>query len=97
MNFTTDGHHPFAGSTDISAIVYCLYFNEYAPSIITRYKFAMRLAQCSALRQAIEKAAQFELDLTGALMASDAFFPFNDCVKMGTGQALLLLCSPVGQ
>ncbi|HVF80663.1 MAG TPA: bifunctional phosphoribosylaminoimidazolecarboxamide formyltransferase/IMP cyclohydrolase, partial [Flavisolibacter sp.] len=40
-------------------------------------------SRIDALRQAIEKAKQFNFDLSGAVMASDAFFPFNDCVKMG--------------
>ena len=40
-------------------------------------------SRIDALRHAIEKAKQFRFDLTGAVMASDAFFPFNDCVKMG--------------
>ncbi|MFN2440960.1 MAG: bifunctional phosphoribosylaminoimidazolecarboxamide formyltransferase/IMP cyclohydrolase PurH, partial [Chitinophagaceae bacterium] len=38
-------------------------------------------SRIDALRQAIEKANQFNFDLTGAALASDAFFPFNDCVK----------------
>jgi phosphoribosylaminoimidazolecarboxamide formyltransferase / IMP cyclohydrolase len=40
-------------------------------------------SRIDALRHAIEKAKQFNFDLNGAVMASDAFFPFNDCVKMG--------------
>jgi len=56
----------------------------------------MRPAQCSALRQAIEKTAQFEFDLTGAVMASDAFFPFNDCVKMGHQVGVTAFIQPGG-
>jgi AICAR transformylase/IMP cyclohydrolase PurH len=33
-------------------------------------------------RQAIEKASSFGLSLDGAVMASDAFFPFPDCVEI---------------
>ena len=40
-------------------------------------------SRIDALRQAIDKAKHFAFDLKGAVMASDAFFPFNDCVKMG--------------
>jgi phosphoribosylaminoimidazolecarboxamide formyltransferase / IMP cyclohydrolase len=40
-------------------------------------------SRIDALRQAIEKAKQFNFSLQGAVMASDAFFPFNDCVKLG--------------
>jgi phosphoribosylaminoimidazolecarboxamide formyltransferase/IMP cyclohydrolase len=39
-------------------------------------------SRIDSLRQAVEKAKQFNFDLNGAVMASDAFFPFNDCVKM---------------
>ena len=35
-----------------------------------------------SLRQAIEKAKSFGFDLNGAVMASDAFFPFPDCVEI---------------
>ncbi len=37
-------------------------------------------SRIDALRHAVEKAKQFKFDLNGAVMASDAFFPFNDCV-----------------
>ncbi|MDR0811786.1 MAG: bifunctional phosphoribosylaminoimidazolecarboxamide formyltransferase/IMP cyclohydrolase, partial [Paludibacter sp.] len=37
-------------------------------------------SRIDALKQAIEKAKTFEFDLQGAVMASDAFFPFPDCV-----------------
>ncbi|MBS1935577.1 MAG: bifunctional phosphoribosylaminoimidazolecarboxamide formyltransferase/IMP cyclohydrolase, partial [Bacteroidetes bacterium] len=39
-------------------------------------------SRIDSLRQAIEKAKQFKFDLQGAVMASDAFFPFNDCVQI---------------
>lgn len=39
-------------------------------------------SRIDSLRQSIEKAKQFNFDLHGAVLASDAFFPFNDCVKM---------------
>ncbi|TMI94328.1 MAG: bifunctional phosphoribosylaminoimidazolecarboxamide formyltransferase/IMP cyclohydrolase [Bacteroidetes bacterium] len=39
-------------------------------------------SRIDSLRQSIEKARQFNFELTGAVLASDAFFPFNDCVKM---------------
>lgn len=40
-------------------------------------------SRVDALRHALEKARQFKFNLDGAVMASDAFFPFNDCVQMG--------------
>lgn len=39
-------------------------------------------SRVDSLRQAMEKAAQFNFDLHGAVLASDAFFPFDDCVRM---------------
>ncbi len=39
-------------------------------------------SRLDALNQAIEKAEKFGFDLKGAVMASDAFFPFPDCVKI---------------
>ena len=40
-------------------------------------------SRIDSLRQAIEKARQFNFILKGSVMASDAFFPFDDCLKMG--------------
>ena len=39
-------------------------------------------SRIDALNQAIEKAKHFNFDLNGAVMASDAFFPFPDCVEI---------------
>jgi phosphoribosylaminoimidazolecarboxamide formyltransferase/IMP cyclohydrolase len=48
------------------------------------------------LRQAIEKAKQFNFDLHNAVMASDAFFPFNDCVKLGHDAGITAFIEPGG-
>ena len=53
-------------------------------------------SRVDALRHAIEKAKQFEFDLHGAVMASDAFFPFDDCVKMGHAEGILAYIQPGG-
>jgi phosphoribosylaminoimidazolecarboxamide formyltransferase/IMP cyclohydrolase len=53
-------------------------------------------SRIDALRQAIEKAKQFKFDLQGAVMASDAFFPFNDCVKMGHEVGITAFIQPGG-
>lgn len=53
-------------------------------------------SRIDSLRQAIEKAKQFNFDLTGAVMASDAFFPFNDCVKMGHEAGITAFIQPGG-
>ncbi|MBN8666629.1 MAG: bifunctional phosphoribosylaminoimidazolecarboxamide formyltransferase/IMP cyclohydrolase [Chitinophagales bacterium] len=53
-------------------------------------------SRVDALRHAIEKARQFQFDLHGAVMASDAFFPFDDCVKMGHAEGILAYIQPGG-
>ena len=53
-------------------------------------------SRIDALRHAIEKARQFNFDLNGAVMASDAFFPFNDCVKVGHEVGVTAFIQPGG-
>ena len=53
-------------------------------------------SRIDALRQAIEKSKQFKFDLNGAVMASDAFFPFNDCVQMGHHEGITAFIQPGG-
>ena len=53
-------------------------------------------SRIDSLRQAVEKAKQFNFDLNGAVMASDAFFPFNDCVKLGHEAGISAFIQPGG-
>jgi phosphoribosylaminoimidazolecarboxamide formyltransferase / IMP cyclohydrolase len=53
-------------------------------------------SRIDSLRQSVEKAKQFNFDLNGAVMASDAFFPFNDCVKMGHEAGIVAFIQPGG-
>jgi len=53
-------------------------------------------SRIDSLRQAVEKARQFHFDLTGAVMASDAFFPFNDCVQLGHEAGITSFIQPGG-
>ena len=53
-------------------------------------------SRIDALRQAVEKARQFQFDLNGAVMASDAFFPFNDCVQLGHEAGIHAFIQPGG-
>lgn len=53
-------------------------------------------SRIDALRQALEKAKQFNFDLNGAVMASDAFFPFNDCVQLGYEAGITAFIQPGG-
>ncbi len=53
-------------------------------------------SRIDALRHAVEKAKQFHFDLRGAVMASDAFFPFNDCVQLGHEAGITAFIQPGG-
>ncbi len=53
-------------------------------------------SRVDALRHAIEKAKQFNFDLTDAVLASDAFFPFDDCVKMAHEAGISAFIQPGG-
>lgn len=53
-------------------------------------------SRIDALRQAIDKAKQNNADLNGAVMASDAFFPFNDCVQLGHAAGITAFIQPGG-
>jgi phosphoribosylaminoimidazolecarboxamide formyltransferase / IMP cyclohydrolase len=53
-------------------------------------------SRVDALRYAIEKAAQFNFDLKGAVLASDAFFPFDDCVKLAHEAGITAFVQPGG-
>lgn len=53
-------------------------------------------SRIDSLRQAIEKARQFGFDLQNAVMASDAFFPFDDCVKLGKEAGITAFIQPGG-
>lgn len=53
-------------------------------------------SRVDALRQAIEKARSFDFDLKGAVMASDAFFPFPDCVEIAHDAGITAVIQPGG-
>lgn len=53
-------------------------------------------SRVDALRQAIEKSKQFNFDLKGAVLASDAFFPFDDCVRMAHKEGITAVIQPGG-
>lgn len=53
-------------------------------------------SRVDALKQAIEKAKSFEFDLQGAVMASDAFFPFSDCVEIAAEAGIKAVIQPGG-
>jgi phosphoribosylaminoimidazolecarboxamide formyltransferase/IMP cyclohydrolase len=53
-------------------------------------------SRVDALKQAIEKARSFGFDLTGAVMASDAYFPFPDCVEIAHEAGITAVIQPGG-
>ncbi len=53
-------------------------------------------SRVDALRQAIHKAKSFEFDLKGSVMASDAFFPFPDCVEIAHNEGVDTVIQPGG-
>lgn len=53
-------------------------------------------SRVDALRQAIEKAKSFGFALEGAVMASDAFFPFPDCVEIAAEAGITAVLQPGG-
>ena len=53
-------------------------------------------SRIDSLRQSIEKANQFKFDLQGAALASDAFFPFDDCVKIAHAAGITSFIQPGG-
>ncbi|GAB3018970.1 bifunctional phosphoribosylaminoimidazolecarboxamide formyltransferase/IMP cyclohydrolase [Cyclobacterium sediminis] len=53
-------------------------------------------SRVDALKQAIEKAKAFGFDLKGAVMASDAFFPFPDCVEIAGNEGISAVVQPGG-
>ncbi len=53
-------------------------------------------SRVDALNQAIHKAQSFKFDLKGAVMASDAFFPFPDCVEIADKAGVASVIQPGG-
>jgi phosphoribosylaminoimidazolecarboxamide formyltransferase/IMP cyclohydrolase len=53
-------------------------------------------SRVDALNQAIHKAQSFNFDLKGAAMASDAFFPFPDCVEIAKNAGITAVIQPGG-
>jgi phosphoribosylaminoimidazolecarboxamide formyltransferase/IMP cyclohydrolase len=53
-------------------------------------------SRIDALHHAVKKAAEFGFDLNGAVMASDAFFPFPDCVEVAHKAGIKAVIQPGG-
>ena len=53
-------------------------------------------SRVDALRQAIDKAKNFGFEIAGSVMASDAFFPFPDCVEIANNEGVKAVIQPGG-
>ena len=53
-------------------------------------------SRIDALRQALDKANQFGFSLDGSVLASDAFFPFDDCVRIASAAGIHAFIQPGG-
>lgn len=53
-------------------------------------------SRIDALRHSLEKANHFNFNLQGAVLASDAFFPFDDCVKLASAAGITAFIQPGG-
>jgi len=53
-------------------------------------------SRVDALKQAVKKAREFDHDLNGAVMASDAFFPFSDCMEIAHAEGIKAVIQPGG-
>lgn len=82
------------------ANILCKHLKSNAIALVKNKQLAGKgcgqTSRIDALRQAVEKAKQFNFDLNGAVMASDAFFPFNDCVKLGHEAGITAFIQPGG-
>jgi phosphoribosylaminoimidazolecarboxamide formyltransferase / IMP cyclohydrolase len=84
----------------IFANIICKHLKSNAIALVkNKQLFGKGCGQTSridALRQSIEKAKQFNFDLNGAVLASDAFFPFDDCVKIAHVAGIKAFIQPGG-
>lgn len=82
------------------ANIVCKHLKSNAIALVKRKqllgKGCGQTSRIDALRQAVEKAGQFKFNLDGAVLASDAFFPFNDCVKLGHEAGITAFIQPGG-
>ena len=84
----------------IFANIVCKHLKSNAIALINNLQLVGKgcgqTSRIDALRHAIEKAHQFKFDLSGAVLASDAFFPFNDCVEIAHTAGIEAFIQPGG-
>ncbi|MDQ2719331.1 MAG: bifunctional phosphoribosylaminoimidazolecarboxamide formyltransferase/IMP cyclohydrolase [Bacteroidota bacterium] len=84
----------------IFANIICKHLKSNAISIVKNKqllgKGCGQTSRIDALKQAIAKANQFEFNLQNAVVGSDAFFPFDDCVKIAHNAGITAFIQPGG-
>ena len=82
------------------ANIICKHLKSNAIALVTNKqligKGCGQTSRVDALRQAIAKAKQFNFRLNNAVLASDAFFPFNDCVEIAYIEGIKAFIQPGG-
>jgi phosphoribosylaminoimidazolecarboxamide formyltransferase / IMP cyclohydrolase len=82
------------------ANIICKHLKSNAIALVTNKqligKGCGQTSRVDALRQAIAKAKQFNFRLNNAVLASDAFFPFNDCVEIAYLEGVKAFIQPGG-
>ncbi len=82
------------------ANIVCKHLKSNAIAIVKDMKLVGKgcgqTSRVDALRHAIDKARQFDSSLEGAVLASDAFFPFDDCVKIAHAAGIKAFIQPGG-
>ncbi len=97
------GARPTTASEKINlefANIVCKHLKSNAIALISNMQLVGKgcgqTSRVDALRHAIEKAHQFKFDLNEAVLASDAFFPFNDCVQIAHEAGIKAFIQPGG-
>lgn len=84
----------------IFANIICKHLKSNAIAIVKNKqligKGCGQTSRIDALKQAIQKAQQFNFDLPNSVVASDAFFPFDDCVKIAHEAGVTAFIQPGG-
>lgn len=101
MQPMTDGEPTGPETADLAFAARVVKHSKSNAIVLARNKqlYASGIGQTSrvdALQQAVEKARRFGFDLNGAVMASDAFFPFADCVKIAGEAGIRAVLQPGG-
>ncbi|MDR2037426.1 MAG: bifunctional phosphoribosylaminoimidazolecarboxamide formyltransferase/IMP cyclohydrolase [Bacteroidales bacterium] len=101
MNPVTDVH---PGKKELADMVFANKIVKHSKSnaiVLAKNKQLLgsgigQTSRVDALKQAVKKAKTFDFDLNGAVMASDAYFPFPDCVEIAGEEGIKAIVQPGG-